>query len=309
MKEKLKKGFTIVELVIVIAVIAILAAVLIPTFSSITNSAKESAAYQQARNGMESVLVLTQATMPEDTKFYVVEDTGATENKYAYVYSGNKLQADASDGKLASPATKEGEYYIYISPKAITNGGYDADKGTVATGTKTIDENMAKRIASAMGANYSAPVLTLDAGKDYIAGTIAGKTVRLYWTSDIETTLLVFLGGGKKAEVTETKVNDSLDAAVNNVGADLDVTAIKIGNQEINKVATEYVVGDTGLVFAVAYKTPVADSTTVTVKYTVGGVEQTDIVLTGAEQAGSFTIAKANATGAIVITSIVITVA
>ena len=39
MKNKLKKGFTIVELVIVIAVIAILAAVLIPTFSSITNSA------------------------------------------------------------------------------------------------------------------------------------------------------------------------------------------------------------------------------------------------------------------------------
>ena len=40
MKKNNKKGFTIVELVIVIAVIAILAAVLIPTFSSIIKKAK-----------------------------------------------------------------------------------------------------------------------------------------------------------------------------------------------------------------------------------------------------------------------------
>ena len=50
MKKTNKKGFTIVELVIVIAVIAILAAVLIPTFTSISNKAKESAALQDARN-------------------------------------------------------------------------------------------------------------------------------------------------------------------------------------------------------------------------------------------------------------------
>ena len=45
-----KKGFTIVELVIVIAVIAILAAVLIPTFSNIISDAKENAAIQNARH-------------------------------------------------------------------------------------------------------------------------------------------------------------------------------------------------------------------------------------------------------------------
>ena len=39
----LKKGFTIVELVIVIAVIAILAAILIPTFTNVVNKAKDSA--------------------------------------------------------------------------------------------------------------------------------------------------------------------------------------------------------------------------------------------------------------------------
>ena len=39
MKKMNKKGFTIVELVIVIAVIAILAAVMIPTFSGIVDRA------------------------------------------------------------------------------------------------------------------------------------------------------------------------------------------------------------------------------------------------------------------------------
>ena len=49
MKNTNKKGFTIVELVIVIAVIAILAAVLIPTFASIVNKANISADQQAVR--------------------------------------------------------------------------------------------------------------------------------------------------------------------------------------------------------------------------------------------------------------------
>ena len=48
MKKLNKKGFTIVELVIVIAVIAILAAVLIPTFSGIIKKANQSAVQQTA---------------------------------------------------------------------------------------------------------------------------------------------------------------------------------------------------------------------------------------------------------------------
>ena len=44
--KKLKKGFTLVELVIVIAVIAVLAAVLIPTFSGIVQKSKVTADIQ-----------------------------------------------------------------------------------------------------------------------------------------------------------------------------------------------------------------------------------------------------------------------
>ncbi len=61
MLKKMKKAFTITELVIVIAVIAILAAVLIPTFTTVVNNANESAAMQEARSEFENfnVEVLT----------------------------------------------------------------------------------------------------------------------------------------------------------------------------------------------------------------------------------------------------------
>ena len=50
MRNTNKKGFTIVELVIVVAVIAILAAVLIPTFAGIINKANQSADQQAVAN-------------------------------------------------------------------------------------------------------------------------------------------------------------------------------------------------------------------------------------------------------------------
>ena len=50
MVKRLKRAFTITELVIVIAVVAILVAVLIPTFANIVNKAEESADTQTVTN-------------------------------------------------------------------------------------------------------------------------------------------------------------------------------------------------------------------------------------------------------------------
>ena len=50
LKSALRRGFTIMELVIVIAVIAVLAAVLIPTFANLTERANESADLQTVEN-------------------------------------------------------------------------------------------------------------------------------------------------------------------------------------------------------------------------------------------------------------------
>ena len=61
MKKTNKKGFTIVELVIVIAVIAILAGVMIPTFSGIIKTANESAAMQKVAAAYKEAYALALA--------------------------------------------------------------------------------------------------------------------------------------------------------------------------------------------------------------------------------------------------------
>lgn len=57
MKKNNKKGFTLVELVIVVAVMAVLVAVAIPTVSSITDSAKSAVANTNCRT-IESMIKL-----------------------------------------------------------------------------------------------------------------------------------------------------------------------------------------------------------------------------------------------------------
>ena len=56
-KRIARRGFTIVELVIVIAVIGILATVLVPTFGDVISSAKDSSAKQAAKNAYTEYLV------------------------------------------------------------------------------------------------------------------------------------------------------------------------------------------------------------------------------------------------------------
>ncbi len=65
MKRSTKKGFTIVELVIVIAIIAILAAVLIPTFASLIQKANTSADIQACRE-MNTFLAVNEVTGNKD---------------------------------------------------------------------------------------------------------------------------------------------------------------------------------------------------------------------------------------------------
>lgn len=74
MKRNNKKGFTIVELVIVIAVIGILAAVLIPTFGSVINNAKESAALQEARSIYTEYIAATVGDGTTEDNLYIKVD-------------------------------------------------------------------------------------------------------------------------------------------------------------------------------------------------------------------------------------------
>ena len=108
MKRNNKKGFTIVELVIVIAVIAILSAVLIPTFGGITTEAKNTARDLDAKNVYTEYLAdakgeaLTSGLILVDGKNYAFEngqlnlkETDPENGKtYTYVWCDNHTDAE-----------------------------------------------------------------------------------------------------------------------------------------------------------------------------------------------------------------------
>ena len=87
-----KKGFTIVELVIVIAVIAVLAGVLIPTFSTVIENANRSAALQDASIAIQMAGIEESAEL--HGKYYIVTE------KYLFVYDAEG--SGISDGKPKS---------------------------------------------------------------------------------------------------------------------------------------------------------------------------------------------------------------
>ena len=93
MKNNNKKGFTIVELVIVIAVIAILAAVLIPTFTGVTERAKESAAMQNARNAWTNYIA---TNIDEADKSFCIKSEADGKVYYFHVVEG-EFKTEAID--------------------------------------------------------------------------------------------------------------------------------------------------------------------------------------------------------------------
>lgn len=112
MAKKLKKAFTITELVIVIAVIAILAAVLIPTFSNIIRRANQSADTQNIKSMNETLnaaelLDEKPTTMSEVISIvaesgYLIENLSPTGSGYDIVWdeAHNRLALISDTGEI-----------------------------------------------------------------------------------------------------------------------------------------------------------------------------------------------------------------
>jgi len=119
-KKMNKKGFTIVELVIVIAVIAILAGVMIPTFGGIIKTANESGAMQKVSAAYKEAyaLAISDGTItdgevsPEVSGFtfvFTVDANGAvtgcavcttSTDKYDYAFADGKWTAATADSAV-----------------------------------------------------------------------------------------------------------------------------------------------------------------------------------------------------------------
>ena len=98
-KKNLRKGFTTVELVIVIAVIAILATALIPTFGGLINSANETKDMNAARQAYNDYMLKKAQTGGADDTYYIHS------GDHYYLVNAGKLETKAvelpNDNKIA----------------------------------------------------------------------------------------------------------------------------------------------------------------------------------------------------------------
>ena len=126
-KTNTKKGFTIIELVIVIAVIGILAAVLIPTFSGVIEKANESAAMQAARNEYEVYLSEHAAELTGKENFVIVY-----KNTYAFeVKEGQFNATPVAKTAETIPAHGKVDLTKYVVKTAVAVAG--SSEGSPAT--------------------------------------------------------------------------------------------------------------------------------------------------------------------------------
>jgi len=156
MKNK-KKGFTMVELVVVIAVIGILAAVLIPTFSNITEKAEKSAALQEAGNALTVVLTEENAELKtEQFDYYFFS------GDYVYKYVDGKLTALTKSEMTALDVTvaTNDEVYAKAGHKWIGDKGINKYTYTDAEETFTV---------------YTVDVANYTSDPPIVAGTAVNK--------------------------------------------------------------------------------------------------------------------------------------
>lgn len=146
MKKRLKKGFTLVELVVVIAIIAILSAVSVAGYFGFTTNARKTATKQEAKDIANLILVVaadeeTTGVTNDGTKVtltYTVAEGGSTTDAAELV----KVLANAgwtmpTDATLAETATTTTDNVI--TELKYTNNGYvctiNAATGAVSSAT------------------------------------------------------------------------------------------------------------------------------------------------------------------------------
>ncbi len=229
-----KKGFTIVELVIVIAVIAILAAVLIPTFSNVVDSAKETATLQEAKGTLDSYIGVMSSngdSLPEGTVFVVFDS-----------------ETDANTTPIAT--NKIAGAYVYYKGALHQ---FDYSKKESST-----DTSITVPLLNDKGDRYTADskiVWTADQKKDFIGA----QTFEFYFYSQVA---VKFDGGSTKCKI----YGGSIKAIVKSIT--LTATGAELGNA----VSDTYTVSDLPITddadLAITF-TATTDPKDVTVKYVV----------------------------------------
>ena len=128
MKNTKKKGFTIVELVIVIAVIGILSAILIPTFTHLVKNANDTKLQADLRNAY-TAYVDAQAEHVGEAGLLGIEELAFSDGTTTYVYYSGKYYKSSDMSTVDSTHT----YTVASSAfSASKYNGFTAYKVTIA---------------------------------------------------------------------------------------------------------------------------------------------------------------------------------
>lgn len=118
MKNK-RRGFTVVELVVIIAVVAILAAVLIPTYVHLVKKSNEANAQVEAKNLISEMLTDIILGKEGDADLLVFSEKGS--NVYAYAYSRTEGKIISYKEQFSNTTTFEGTVEAAIR-KMLSDG-------------------------------------------------------------------------------------------------------------------------------------------------------------------------------------------
>ena len=219
MKKK-NKGFTIVELVIVIAVIAILAAVLIPTFSSLIKRANLSSDQVAVRN-MNNALAMDEAVngKPVDLLDAMkrMQENGYDFDSYKPLTEGYRFfwNSEANKVVLAQAQVNEKDETVYVitypadladtefdtalykalyRDTVVTRASYETIRDALAEARKTENKTL-----SVQSGNALAAVAAVVNGDYTDADDLSDITVEISGTVDLSTQIWIPIGEAESA--------------------------------------------------------------------------------------------------------------
>ena len=251
MKKATRKGFTIVELLVVIAVIAVLAAVMIPVMVYLIDDAKESADEQVTASLNKAIAAETGDIDTMSDALAVAEEYGYGVEKLTPTSEGNLIVWD-SQTKYFALVTEDGEkiyangdlsdteyLFTIISDESeiVTSDSAEASSGAETYAARTI---VAKAESSTVFSYYlgedfeASGTLTVSAGID--VGEHEDVSVRLSTGDTLSGGLIVNTAGGDveiAADSATVKTYGTADS-VTVSGGTVNVYGEVVGNLEVS---------------------------------------------------------------------------